>query len=79
MSTPNFYIVDVFAEEKYVGSPSSGEEPDATLQRIAAEVNYSETTFIVSEEECDGGYDARIFTPREESPSPDTRRSGQHS
>ena len=38
------------------------------MQKIATEMNYSETTFILSEEERDGGYDVRIFTPREEVP-----------
>jgi trans-2,3-dihydro-3-hydroxyanthranilate isomerase len=31
-------------------------------------MNYSETTFIRSDEERDGGYDVRIFTPKEEVP-----------
>jgi trans-2,3-dihydro-3-hydroxyanthranilate isomerase len=41
---------------------------DGEMQRIAAEMNYSETTFILSDEKRDGGYDVRIFTPREEVP-----------
>lgn len=73
MSAPTFYIVDVFAEERYAGNQlavvrGATDLPDATLQKIAAEMNYSETTFIVSEEERAGGYDVRIFTPREEIP-----------
>ena len=73
MRNPTFYIVDVFAEEKYAGNQlavvrGAGHLPDATLQKIAAEINYSETTFILSEEERNGGYDVRIFTPREEVP-----------
>ncbi len=35
------------------------------MQSIAAEMNYSETTFIVSDEERNGSYDVRIFTPKE--------------
>ncbi len=70
---PTFYIVDVFAEEKYAGNQlavvrGGGDLPDDTLQKIASEMNYSETTFIISEEERDGGYDVRIFTPEEEIP-----------
>ena len=73
MEKPTFYIVDVFAEEKYAGNQlavfqDAGYLPDTTLQKIAAEMNYSETTFILSDEERDGGYDVRIFTPREEVP-----------
>jgi trans-2,3-dihydro-3-hydroxyanthranilate isomerase len=68
-----FYIVDVFAEERYAGNQlavvrGGTNLPDETLQKIALEMNYSETTFILSEEENDGGYDVRIFTPGEEIP-----------
>ena len=68
-----FYIVDVFAEEKYAGNQlgvfrHGNKLSDTEMQRIAKEVNYSETTFILSEEERDGGYDVRIFTPEEELP-----------
>ena len=68
-----FYIVDVFAETKYAGNQLavfrkakglSGEE----MQQIAREINFSETTFILSDEPRDGGYDVRIFTPGEEVP-----------
>jgi len=38
------------------------------MQKIALEMNYSETAFIVSEEERHGGYDVRIFTRRKEIP-----------
>ena len=67
-----FYIVDVFAEEKYAGNQlavvrGGAELSDEALQMIALEMNYSETTFILSEEN-DGGYEVRIFTPGEEVP-----------
>ena len=63
-----FYIVDCFAEEKYQGNellvvvadrPVSDEEQQA----IAREINFSETTFILSDKKDDGGYDVRIWTP----------------
>ena len=68
-----FYIVDVFAEEKYAGNQlavvrGGAGLPDETLQKIALEMNYSETTFVLSEEETEGGYDVRIFTPGDEIP-----------
>ena len=72
MSLP-FYIVDVFSEQKYAGNQLavfrhvdhlSTEE----MQRIAKEMNYSETTFITSEIPQDGGYSVRIFTPHQELP-----------
>ena len=70
---PTFYIVDVFTEEKYAGNQLGVFNDvqglsDADMQRIAKEVNYSETTFILSEEEREGGFDVRIFTPEEELP-----------
>lgn len=73
MSNPMFYIVDVFAEEKYAGNQLAVFRDvdglsDNDMQRFAKEMNFSETTFILSEEERDGGYDVRIFTPEEELP-----------
>jgi trans-2,3-dihydro-3-hydroxyanthranilate isomerase len=38
------------------------------MQRIAKEMNFSETTLTLSDEEKDGGYDVRIFTPTVELP-----------
>jgi trans-2,3-dihydro-3-hydroxyanthranilate isomerase len=68
-----FYIVDVFAEEKYAGNQLAVVRGGAglsgeTLRKIALEMNYSETTFLLAEEERDGGYDVRIFTPGGEIP-----------
>jgi trans-2,3-dihydro-3-hydroxyanthranilate isomerase len=68
-----FYIVDVFAEERYAGNQlavvrGGADLPDVMLQKIALEMNYSETTFVLSEEESEGGYDVRIFTPGDEVP-----------
>jgi trans-2,3-dihydro-3-hydroxyanthranilate isomerase len=68
-----FYILDVFAEEKYAGNQlavvrDAGGLSDAEMQKIAKEMNYSETTFILSEQEQNGGYDVRIFTPEIEVP-----------
>jgi len=70
---PTFYIVDVFAEKKFTGNQLAvfrfvKELSDAEMQRIAKEMNYSETTFILSDEKQDGGYDVRIFTPDTELP-----------
>jgi trans-2,3-dihydro-3-hydroxyanthranilate isomerase len=68
-----FNIVDVFAEKKYAGNQLAvvryGKDLTAVeMQKIAREMNYSETTFITTGEEHDGGYDVRIFTPKEEVP-----------
>ena len=69
--TQRFYMVDVFAEHIYSGNPLAvivGSEAltDETMQQIAAEMNFSETTFIMSLPEDDGGYRVRIFTPARE-------------
>lgn len=68
-----FTIVDVFAEEKYAGNQlavvrGGAGLSDGEMQKITREMNYSETTFILSEEEHAGGFDVRIFTPGGEIP-----------
>ncbi|HEY9295072.1 MAG TPA: PhzF family phenazine biosynthesis protein, partial [Phormidium sp.] len=70
-----FYIVDVFAEERYAGNQLAvftGDGvaclSDAEMQKIAKEMNFSETTFITSNEVINGGYNVRIFTPGQELP-----------
>ncbi len=69
--SPDFFIVDVFAGQAYSGNPLAvvlGAErfDDATMQQLAAETNYSETTFVYSRPEADGGYRTRLFTPARE-------------
>lgn len=73
MKSLNFYIADVFTEEKYAGNQlavvrNAGGLDSGEMQKIAQEMNYSETTFILSDTERDHGYDVRIFTPKEEVP-----------
>lgn len=69
MANP-IYIVDVFAEVAYSGNPLAIVIEDqrlsaTTMQRIAAEMDFSETTFVTPEPE-DGAYRVRIFTPSQE-------------
>lgn len=71
--TLNFYIVDVFAERKCTGNQlavfrNASGISDSEMQQIAKEMNFSETTFVLSDEERHGGYDVRIFTPQTELP-----------
>ena len=73
MKKMTFYIVDVFAVEKYTGNQLAIFTDASTLseeqmQQLAKEMNYSETTFIISTDLHDGGYDVRIFTPNKELP-----------
>lgn len=64
-------IVDVFAEKKFAGNQlavvrdAAGLDA-AVMQTIAREMNFSETTFVTSEEP--DAADVRIFTPAQELP-----------
>jgi trans-2,3-dihydro-3-hydroxyanthranilate isomerase len=73
MPQHSFYIVDVFAENKYAGNQLAviRNATDLTtdeMQRIANETHFSETTFIQSDQPKNGGYNVRIFTPYQEVP-----------
>ncbi len=68
-----FYIVDVFAERKFAGNQlavfrQADQLTTDMMQAIAKEMNYSETTFILSEFPQNNGYPVRIFTPDQELP-----------
>jgi trans-2,3-dihydro-3-hydroxyanthranilate isomerase len=73
MNALSFYLVDVFAEKKYSGNQlavvrNASSLSTARMQKIANEMHFSETTFILSDEKRDGGFDVRIFTPSAELP-----------
>lgn len=66
-----FYIIDVFAENKYAGNQLavfleaenlSSEE----MQRIAKEINFAESTFITKLDFENNSAEIRIFTPASE-------------
>ena len=67
-----FHIVDVFAAARYAGNPLAVVFADAaaldadTMQRIALETNYSETTFVEPQRLPDGAWRVRMFTPARE-------------
>lgn len=66
-----FYIVDVFAEGPYSGNPlavvlDADDLSTDTMQKLAAEMNFSETTFVGSAPGPEGDYRVRIFTPARE-------------
>lgn len=70
MSRPKFFITDVFTAKKYGGNPLATffdceSLSDWEMQKIAKEINFSETTFITAGDEA-GGFDVRIFTPNAE-------------
>jgi trans-2,3-dihydro-3-hydroxyanthranilate isomerase len=71
MDKPRFFITDVFSDRKYGGNPlatfiNCESLSDHEMQKIAKEINFSETTFITSLQPRDRGYDVRIFTPNAE-------------
>ena len=67
-----FRLIDVFADAPFGGNqlcvvPETPAELDtATMQALALEIGFSETTFVTAVRP--GGYDVRIFTPEEELP-----------
>lgn len=66
-----FHIVDVFAETRYSGNQLAvfvcpGVVPEKEMQAIAREINFSESAFILAENEEAGGWPVRIFTPLHE-------------
>lgn len=72
---PPFHLVDVFATRRYAGNQLAVVEHDGglaeeTMQAIAAEYDFSETTFVESVESTVAGARARvrIFTPDGEIP-----------
>lgn len=73
MSRATFYVIDVFAEKRYAGNQLAVFRhvegiDDAEMQQIARETNFSETTFIMSDQPENGSFRVRIFTPGEEVP-----------
>jgi trans-2,3-dihydro-3-hydroxyanthranilate isomerase len=71
--TTSFFIVDVFAEQKYAGNQlavfrGAGHFTTEQMQTLAREMHFSETTFILSDRPREGGYDVRIFTVDNELP-----------
>jgi trans-2,3-dihydro-3-hydroxyanthranilate isomerase len=73
MARATFYILDVFAEKRYAGNQLAVFRhvegiDDAEMQQIARETNFSETTFIMSDQPENSGFRVRIFTPGEEVP-----------
>ncbi|MCJ7681783.1 MAG: PhzF family phenazine biosynthesis protein [Candidatus Aminicenantes bacterium] len=73
MKNITFYQLDVFAEQQYFGNQlavfrAAEDLSSEEMQLITREMNYSETTFILSDRKNKGGYDVRIFTPQHEVP-----------
>ena len=71
--TPEAFIVDVFAEQRFGGNPlgvvvHDGDVSDQDMLPFARELNFSETTYIRRTPEESGAFQVRIFTPTLELP-----------
>ena len=69
-----YVVCDVFTAEPLAGNQvavftDAREIPEHQLQRLAREMNFSETTFVYPPE-SDGHVRMRIFTPASEVPKP---------
>ena len=72
METP-FYQVDVFTNHIFGGNPlavfTKGQDlKEEYLQKVAREMNLSETTFVFPSTKDEADFDVRIFTPTLEIP-----------
>lgn len=66
-----YFVVDVFTNQPFEGNslavfPDASGLDDDTMQRIARELNLSETTFVFSATRSDCVANVRIFTPAKE-------------
>jgi len=73
MSSHRYQVVDVFTEEPLLGNqlgvfPDATGIDDATMQKIAKELNVAETVFISPATRSDCVANVRIFTPGREMP-----------
>lgn len=73
MNRKMVWQVDAFADAPYHGNPcavvfEADDIPTERMQQIAAEMNLSETVFLLKPERDDADYRARIFTPQYEMP-----------
>jgi len=68
-----FWYIDVFSSEKFKGNPAAvffeaDNVSSETMQKIANELNLSETVFLQQPQSSKADYKARIFTPKKELP-----------
>src|SRR5260370_5414308 len=69
----DFSLVDVFSDRPFGGNqlavfPDAASIADETMQRLAREFNFSETTFVLPPSDPSCTCRVRIFTPRQELP-----------
>ncbi len=69
-----YYLLDVFTDKKFGGNqlavfPDAAKIPEDSLQKIARELNLSETVFLYPPTTEKGDFKMRIFTPGQEMPT----------
>lgn len=69
--TKECIFIDVFTDKPYEGNqlavfPNADDLTTEQMQKLANEINYSETTFILKRSESEADFDIRIFTPKRE-------------
>lgn len=73
MKEYDFYTCDVFTNRRFGGNqlavlPGARGLDDETMQKVAREFNYSETTFVTASENPGCDFRVRVFTPYTELP-----------
>jgi trans-2,3-dihydro-3-hydroxyanthranilate isomerase len=73
MKKLNYYLIDVFTNEQFGGNqlavfPDGESVPEELMQKIARELNFSETTFVFPPKKSENDFKLRIFTPYKEIP-----------
>ena len=73
MESYKYHTLDVFTSEAFGGNqlavfPDATKIPEGQLQKIANEMNLSETTFVYPADHPECDYKVRIFTPGQELP-----------
>lgn len=68
-----YLLFDVFTDEAFGGNPlavfpDADGIPDSIMQKLAMELNLSETTFVLPPKNFANHFHVRIFTPRKELP-----------
>jgi len=74
MKKYHYVVADVFTDEAFGGNQlavfvDARGLSDVQMQKMANEMNYSETTFLLPTTRPDCDFKVRIFTPAEELPS----------
>ena len=73
MKKHRFYITDVFTNQAFGGNqlavfPEASTIEEVNFQKIAREINFSETTFVLPPTHSEADFKLRIFTPFTELP-----------